>query len=426
MAYGNINFLQSPKLRAHLIIVVVLGLWVVVICGSLLYTGISKSERPQTVAPVFSDSKPIEQASDDKPKEIDCSNRPYVVGPKPAFDVARKIAYISRHVGTTADFKYMADNLQLENVEYFDCTSWFEFKDSRENYGSVIGDGKLSKICSQYDAIFISDLLADGWGFIMGEEPKCKNVYFVVTNRFDVGVRDSERKQWNDDFNRALNRKDDFRVKLVVNNLFEIPYIENRGVEIPEKDKVPLIRPFGSTTIAANTGAVKEEPCLIIARVEQDRTLMHQLVKDNTGYDCKVLDGHYGGPRTLNRYDSVVVHLPYQVSIMKMWENLHYGILMAIPSPEFFTKICNENNCGQTADVFETKKVFDDKTWSEYVDFYLPGWENCFLLFDSWDHLKEIIAKRTFDKDINICRDKMLDMRDANLKQWKELLKSIP
>lgn len=422
MAYGNINFLQSPK-KGHLIVVVVLSLWAAVICGSLFYSGAAKKELPQSLAPVFSDSGPEEEQA--KPQEVDCSQHPYVVGPKPSFDVARKIAYVSRHVGTTADFKYMADNLQLENVEYFDCTSWYEFKDSREKYMTIIDNGKLDQICSEYDAIFVSDLLADGWAFIVGEKPKCKNVFFVVTNRFDVGVQEHERKQWYDDVNRALNRKDDYRIRLVVNNLFELPFMENRGVSIPSKETIPIIRPFGSTTIPAKKEKVKEEPCLLIARVEQDRVLMHQLVKDNTGYDCKVLDGHYGGPKTLNRYNSIVVHLPYQVSIMKMWENLNYGILMAIPSPSFFTKICDENDCKQKADVFETKNVFDEKTWQNFVDFYLPGWEECFLQFDNWGQLQEIIEKRSFEKDINICRDKMLDMRDSNLQQWKTVLKSI-
>lgn len=422
MAYGNINFLQSPK-KGHLIVVVVLSLWAAVICGSLFHSGAAKKELLQTLAPVFSDSKPEEEQA--KPQEVDCSQHPYVVGPKPSFDVARKIAYVSRHVGTTADFKYMADNLQLENVDYFDSSDWLKFRDSKENYEAFVENDKIREICSQYDAIFVSDLLSDGWPFIMGEKPKCKNVHFVVTNRFDYGVRNPDRKQFSDDLTRALNRQDEYRAKLVVNNLFEVPYMESRGVKIPELDKTPLIRPFGSTTIPPNKDQVKEESCLIIARVSQDRTLLHQLVKDNTGYDCKVLEGHYGGPRTLNRYNSVVVHLPYQVSIMKMWENLNYGILMAIPSPEFFTKICNENTCGETEDVFETKKVFDDKKWKDYVDFYLPGWEDCFLQFNSWDQLKEIIQKRTFEIDINMCRDRMLDVRDVNLKMWKDVLKNI-
>lgn len=422
MAYGNINFLQGSKFRVHTILIAVLLVWGIVIGGSFLYSYSSTAHETQSVTPVFADSKA--DTVGDAPKPVDCSEHPYVVGPKPQFDVARKIAYISRHVGTTADFKYMSDNLQLENVEFFDCSKWFGFRDSKEKYASLIEKGDRDKICSEYDAIFISDALADGWPFIMGEH-QCKNVYFVVTNRFDYGVRHEERKEFYEDVNRALSRTDGFNLKLVVNNLFEIPYMENRGIVIPEKDKVSLIRPFGSTTVSANKDEVKGEPCLLIARVDQDKNLMHGLVKDNTGYDCKVLEGHYGGPKTLSKYNSIVVHLPYQVSIMKMWENLNYGTLMAIPSPEFFTQICNEHKCGQTEDVFETKKVLDDKIWKDYIDFYLSGWENCFLQFDSWDHLKEIIEKRIFMKDINICRDKMLDMRDENLKKWKKVLNEL-
>lgn len=40
--------------------------------------------------------------------------------PGPKFDVTKRIAYISRHVGTTTDFQYMAKHLLLENVDYYD------------------------------------------------------------------------------------------------------------------------------------------------------------------------------------------------------------------------------------------------------------------------------------------------------------------
>ncbi|SGZ57778.1 CIC11C00000000193 [Sungouiella intermedia] len=416
MALGSM-FPHNSKFKVHIVLVVVLLVWGVVIGGSIFYSRSSKVIEHHTIPSAFTDSK--SELVDNISKEEDCSKRPYIVEPKAQFDVAKKIAFISRHVGTTADFRYMAYHLQLENVEFLDCKSWFGFRDTKEKYASLVKSGKRDEICSQYDAIFISDTLSDGWPFIMGEH-KCKNVHFVVTNRFDYGVRDDEQKDFHDDVSRALNRKDGYNLKLVVNNLFEIPFMESRGVVVPEKDKSPLIRPFGFTTLAASKEEVNKEPCLLIGRVDQDKELMHLLVKKHTGHDCKVLVGQYGGPRTLSRYHSIVVHLPYQVSIMKMWENLNYGTLMAIPSPKFFTKICNENTCGQTEHVFETKKVFKD-TWHEYVDFYLPGWEKCFVQFDSWDHLKDIIEKREYVNDINTCRDMMLDMRDENLKQWKKV-----
>lgn len=342
------------------------------------------------------------------------------------FNVAKRIAYVSRHIGTTTDFKYMAKHLQLENVDYYDSSEFYGFQAPQDEYRTIVDDGTVQRICSTHDAVFISDSLADGWPFIMDGKQACKNVVFVVTNRFDIGVVDAdEKKAFARDLNHSLNRDDEYRGRIVVNNPFEIPYLENRGVEVP--DGQPLIRPFGYNSVKATELEDDEEDfsCLIIRRVTQDENLLRELIEEHTSHRCKLLKAHYGGPKTLSKYHSIVVHIPYQVSIMKMWENLSYGVLMAIPSPEFFTEICEENNCAETVDVMEPKKIVGPAQWPKYVDFYLPGWEKCFIQFSSWDQLDEILTKKEYLKDINHCRNMMEDLRESSLESWKKFLLEI-
>lgn len=423
-------FVKIPRPKSSVLVIAIGTIWALVILGSLAFNRdwsyypqaavddekeLSNTGIPQTVI----ETQVVTQVVTSTVK----STATLKAKPKATFDIARKIAYVSRHVGTTADFKYMADNLQLENVNYFDPSKWYNFRDSKEKFMSIIENGIRDKICSEHDAVFISDALSDGWAFIKGDNPKCKNVVFVVTNRFDYCVRSGDVEEFHKDFSFALNRNDEYRLRIIVNNPFEIEYMKDRGIELPEDVDHPLIRPFGYTTIPPDSGVFEQEKCVLIARVDQDKTLMHNLVRDNTGIDCKVLNGRYGGPRTLSKYQSIVVHLPYQVSIMKMWENLAYGTLMAIPSPRLFTEICDEHSCEQTTDVFETKAV-DGDHWYEFVDFYLKGWNECFVQFDSWDELKDILESRRYQKAINTCRDMMMDMRDLNLQAWKEFLES--
>lgn len=340
----------------------------------------------------------------------------------PRFDISKRIAYVSRHIGTTTDFKYMADHLLLENVDYYDSSAWFAFVSTSDEYRSIVVDGTVEEICRTHDAVFISDSLADGWPFIMDGKQPCKNVVFVTTNRFDYGVLPVDRGAFYRDFNHSLNRDDEYRGRIIANNPFEIPYVESKGVEVP--DYHPVIRPFGYNSVDAIDidPAEADAACLIISRVPQDEVLLNDLVQEQTSHKCKLLPYHYGGPKTLSHYRSVVVHLPYQVSIMKMWENVAYGVLMLIPSPTFFSQICYDNFCPQGDDVFATKDIFGDEHWSEYVDFYLPGWEECFLQFDSWKHLDTILTERAYLKNVNTCRDKMEILRESNLHSWKKLL----
>lgn len=343
----------------------------------------------------------------------------------PKFNVAKRIAYVSRHIGTTTDFKYMAEHLQLENVDYYDSSKYFSFGASKEEYSTIIVDGTVKEICSTHDAVFISDSLADGWPFIMDGKQPCKNVVFVATNRFDYGVKQEDREAFYRDFNYSLNRDDEYRGRVTANNKFEIPYIESKGVDIP--DFHPIIRPFGFNSVKAQDidPADTDLPCLIIGRVPQDEELMNNLVAEKTNHKCKVVPKHYGGPKTLSKYRSIVVHLPYQVSIMKMWENLAYGVLMLVPSPDFFTKICTDNYCAQADDAMETKKIIGLEHWSEYLDFYLPGWEGCFIQYSSWKELDNILETKEYLKNVNTCRDKMEDLRELNLQSWKKLLKVL-
>lgn len=342
---------------------------------------------------------------------------------KPVFDISKKIAYISRHDGATSDFKYMAEHLQLENVDYFDSAEAFDVLATAEEYKEQVASGEVEKFCSFYDAIFISDKLVDGWPFIMDGEQPCQNVLFIVTNRFDVGFRlDGGYNAYVRDFNYSLNRDDEYRAKIIVNNAFEVPYMKSRGVDTPNYH--PLIRPFGYNSVPVQEVNAEDigVSCLIIGRVDQDRFLMNNLVREHTNHSCKVLEARYGGPKTLSLYQSIVVHLPYQVSIMKMWENLSYGVLMIVPSPKFLTQICAEHECTEVTDAFETKKVVGADSWYEYLDFYLPDWKKCFLTFDSWEELDKILTERNYIHNINYCRNKMEDRRELDLQLWKEVL----
>ncbi|CCE64220.1 hypothetical protein TPHA_0G00095 [Tetrapisispora phaffii CBS 4417] len=331
--------------------------------------------------------------------------------------IGKKIAYVSRHPGTTQDFKYIEENLQLENVDYF------------LHYGismaeRVINETQARYICSNYDTVVISDCLTDGWEFFRHDDLNCKNIVFVISNRYDV-CAGGDREGFQQNFTHALNRDDGYEATIVANNAFEIPYLKYKNIEL--KRDYPIIRPFGNTDIESQDIAIEEPdiPCLIIDRFVSNQNILKNNIKNELNYDCKILKSKYGGPKTLSKYNSIVVHLPYQVSIMKMWENIAYGVLMAVPTPEFYDKICSENACAEPEHLSDVKKVATDGNWSKYVDFYLPEFEKCFTQFGSWKELGMILKTESYKNNINHCRNLMEDKRHASLKQWKELLKNL-
>ncbi len=62
-----------------------------------------------------------------------------------------------------------------------------------------------------------------------------------------------------------------------------------------------------------------------------------QKVKD-AGIQIKEYDHYYGGPTKLAQYKAFIT-LPYQVSTMKMYENLAAGVVTFVPSPAYLKSI---------------------------------------------------------------------------------------
>lgn len=345
----------------------------------------------------------------------------------PTLFMSKKYLYISRHPGTTTDFRYMASTLNLTHVSYLDSEPLVKFKSNKKEYSKFLINGWVDDLCSEYDVIFLSDSLADGWSFFMDESDNgCDaTIVFIITNRFDVGIEFDDRDEWYRDFNTTLKRDDMKRTRIVANNPFELAHLKYRNIVVPD-DSI-IIRPFGYTEIQPKMIPEDEKDldCIIVSRVEHEKYLVPKLIQSKTSHNCTIFSNRYGGPLTLNQYNSIVIHFPYQVSTMKMWENAAYGVITAIPSPDFYTKICDQYWCKNSRDAFSPKDEVKDEDWWHYVDFYMPEFSECFVQFDSWDELDTLLTEKSYLDNAEACMEKMEKAREDNLEAWREFLMSI-
>lgn len=201
--------------------------------------------------------------------------------------------------------------------------------------------------------------------------------------------------------------------------------MKSKGIKIP--DDAMLIRGLGHSNIIEQDVPIEEQnpDCLILGVMDQEQNLLKRLVEGNTTHTCKSLNQSYGGPKTLVKYNSIVLHLPYQVSTMKMWENAKEGIITAIPTPRFFTEICTENDCKQSKHVFAPKEITDEENWWKYVEFYLREFATCFIQYDSWDQLDKLLTEKTYLDKVDKCKAKIKDMESINLKLWEDFFHSL-
>lgn len=338
----------------------------------------------------------------------------------------KRYLYISRHVGTTGDFKYIAEKLNLIDVHYFNTLNFMDFYISEDQYQEFEKDGLLNHFCNSYDAIFISDNLAEAWPFFKGENIVCDStIIFIVTNRYDIGIRTEDLNDFTIDFNRTINRNDSKRSRIISNNIFEYPYMQYHGISIP--DDAPMVRSFGHSNFEPiEIPQIDKYPdCIILGRTTQEQILLAGLIKSETNYECKSFTSKYGGPKSLKQYESIIIHLPYQVSTMKMWENAIEGIITAIPTPRFFDNICTENICKETSHVFKTKDVLNKDDWWKYVEFYLDEFSDCFIQFDSWNELDTLLTERSYLENVDICKKKILALEPSKIQGWKDFFKTL-
>ncbi|KAJ3128741.1 hypothetical protein HK100_009012 [Physocladia obscura] len=82
----------------------------------------------------------------------------------------------------------------------------------------------------------------------------------------------------------------------------------------------------------------------------------------------KNIDGGYGGPKTLVKYKAFI-EFPYQVSTMKLYENLAAGVVMLFPSKEFFKQLIQTGI--HSFHPWDKISLAGDN-WHMYMDYYHP------------------------------------------------------
>jgi hypothetical protein len=128
------------------------------------------------------------------------------------------------------------------------------------------------------------------------------------------------------------------------------------------------------------------------------------------GVPITVMGDRYGGPAELAKYRGVIV-IPYQFSVMSMWEYLSHGIMCFVPTKRLFLELV-PSTCG----VGITRESL------QYAEWYVPEHENLFFFFDSWSHLAELLL--TVDAELH--RDRLVNFSRGRIKlvleQWRQIL----
>ncbi|KXZ48455.1 hypothetical protein GPECTOR_27g625 [Gonium pectorale] len=208
----------------------------------------------------------------------------------------------------------------------------------------------------------------------------------------------------------------------ITNNPYEAEHMRRSRVELPAARHL-MIRPVGFALLNVPPRTGKQKRFVIVSKHKGDRScLIPELKKKGLLKVADVAGKHYGGPKGLATYDAVI-HVPYQVSIMGMYETLAAGGVYMLPSAKFvrrMPKMCTGSLIPRW--VLEPNNI-------GLMEWYHTDFKEAFVYFDSWGHLASILtdpktadllkAKREMGRRI------MARIREQSLASWRLLMQNV-
>ncbi|KAJ3077542.1 hypothetical protein HDU99_001124, partial [Rhizoclosmatium hyalinum] len=324
----------------------------------------------------------------------------------------------------------------------------------QEDAQRLIDSGYISSLCSQSDVIVIADTLPDARGILLSlletdSSRRCQsNVVVELTNRFDWMIDQHE------DYYEMLRRLiDDPPQNLfwTANNPFEEVYFRMRVGKAP---RFRLLRSLGVWNVdpqgkgnSSPSNSIKKsgkvagikipEAIDSISVIKNEEPInkpkvMQLLHFQGVSSGLVQLKKKYGGPEVLLHYKAFL-DFPYQVSVMKFYENIAHGVPQVLPTPRFLKAIIGtgyhhyffdwinkleeaalfvsdpEKHAKLTASGEFERRIEPDEdlrsrlsgpyqaTWTELCDYYRKEFTPFVYYFDSFKELRELM-KIPFEK----------------------------
>ncbi|KAJ3025196.1 UNVERIFIED_CONTAM: hypothetical protein HDU68_007377 [Siphonaria sp. JEL0065] len=278
-----------------------------------------------------------------------------------------RITYFNGHRGCDENLHGVLSKLRL-NFNIVNPRNITRYGMSGLDARELIDSGYISKLCNASDVIIIADTVPDGRAILLSllepsKSKRCKSkIVIEMTNRFDWMIPDPEEYY---DMLRKIFELKPKNLWWTANNPFEGPFMNSR---VGSSIEVKLLRSLGAWNVDILLDDAQEESekgaasqrkrrieersddltrnsLAIIANAERAK-VNRPIVGDLLEYYCMPLvklPKKYGGPAGLLKYKAFI-DFPYQISVMKFYENIAFGVPQVLPSPRFLQTLVKTNN----------------------------------------------------------------------------------
>jgi len=350
-----------------------------------------------------------------------------------------KILHITNHPGTIQNINQVATYI---NTSYYTTTSQgiqLEITTHPWNYGYYVSKSRADEIFQsfkdkdiipRYDILLFTDTSMYARPFLQNLDSHQYGIIIYITNRFDWGMQEihdpREHLEYYELFTQAA-RTEGNRIQIIADNEYDIFYAKTRAsIEF------------------AFPKCIRQSPYVNITNSHSGAPIHSKFFIQNRGTDIssyeEILNGlgiQYDVFDTTNRYRDKahiaeyigVLHLPYQVNIQSLMENLGAGIIHYIPSKSFFRKLLADTKLDIKLDnhwyYWEERNqpphLLEQSI--ELAEWYATELAPWFTYFNSWEELEAIYhasasnSIQTANKRANIIQWVQSNNAD-NISKW--------
>ena len=300
-----------------------------------------------------------------------------------------KILHITNHPGTIQNINQIATYINAT----IPSSSPLELNITTHpwQYGYYINKSRADEIfqsfrdiITRYDMLLMTDTSMYARPFLQNLDAFACGIIIYITNRFDWGMQEihdpNERAAYYNLFTQ-VSKSAGNRVQIIADNEYDMYYArEKANIE------------FAAISCIRQTPLVISTPINPIHQkffIQNRGTNIssYSNILDQLGISYDIFDSttqRYRDKAHIAEYLGVL-HLPYQVNIQSLMENLGAGIIHFIPSQAFFRQLLNTEKWYYWEERHQSALLLEQSI--NLAEWYAPELVGCFIYFNSWEDL---------------------------------------
>ena len=328
------------------------------------------------------------------------------------------VLHITNHVGTNKNMSNVFKNI---GDKYNLTTRGYKYPLYINNQMANVIWTENKNQWNNFNVIVVSDVVSIARPLLQNIDDHHINIIIYITNRFDWGDFNHVDKEYCQLYSKLSTHP---RVFFCSDNRYDQYYASIHGIKFFYDDCIRLVPEISVDILNENITLNNK---LFVFNRGTSISIYKQIL-DQMSFQYDIYGENYErykDPQHISQY-LAYLHLPYQVNIQSLYENLASGVIYIIPSKQFITNLINTCQWYYWEERYRSPDLLSKSI--ELAEWYQDELKDLFIYFDSWPDLNHKICMLTPQKKYEkqqIIANYIKENNKNNLNKWTALLNKI-